>query len=174
MGLLEDILGFMGEGFEKFAGQLPPTGDLQSARQIQMSEEDIDSLLDLVLQFSPVGATKNVGKLTGNIRSTRGAPPPRGSVPPVQKVIKPQGQFATLAKEGVSPLSPPNKLLPALIDMRTGEVIQAMSPGPGFHDVLRQSAPKNFMGTRGFVDPITFQAFTETMLDALTKVKGLP
>ena len=79
-------------------------------------------------------------------------------------------EFAELAKPGVRPLTDSHKMWPALIDERTGKVIHAMQPGIGLHEAYLYPAAKgmpNFIPTRGFVDPVTFQAFTEKMLESL-------
>lgn len=76
-------------------------------------------------------------------------------------------QFAELAKAGTRPVTETYKMFPALIDERTGQVIHSMKPGAYQHDSLYGALPKNFQPTRGFVDPLTFQAFTEKMLEGL-------
>lgn len=76
-------------------------------------------------------------------------------------------QFAELAREGVKPLTEPHKLLPAIINERTGEVINAMRPGPFQHKGLFDAVAGQPGYVSGAVDPLTFKAFTDKMLAAL-------
>lgn len=82
---------------------------------------------------------------------------------------------AVLAKPNSVPVSPFEKMFPALINEKTGEIVHAMSAtGPGGHRVLLDSVAgpwnsKQGAGVwrRGFVDPQTFEAFTEAALEQI-------
>ncbi len=88
------------------------------------------------------------------------------------KVFKSGAQeLAQMAKPGVRPLTENHKLWPALIDETTGKVIHSMQPGAGQHEPLYNAARAipGFKPMRGFVDPATFNAFTDKMLEAATR-----
>lgn len=83
---------------------------------------------------------------------------------------------ARLAKPGTIPDTPIERMLAAVINEPTGEVMYQMHPyRAGDHGGLMTIAEtlKDWKPVRGFVDPATFDAFTEAMLEeALMKRKG--
>ncbi len=86
-------------------------------------------------------------------------------------------KIAQLAKPGTMPKTTDlEKMLAAVIDEKSGQVIHGMSPyRPGDHGGLETIAAtlSGFRPTRGFVDPATFDAFTEAMMEeALMRNKG--
>lgn len=87
------------------------------------------------------------------------------------KVFKPGPSLAArLARRGSSPVTELEKMFPALIDETTGEVIHGMKAvGAGGHKPLYEQAGalKNFKPTRGFLDPATFDAYTEAMMEEI-------
>lgn len=89
------------------------------------------------------------------------------------KVFKPAPSgirnLAELAGARDIPETAIEKMFPALIDANSGEVVHAMrAVGPGGHKSLYDAVAnlKSFSSpTRGFVDPSTFKAYTESMLE---------
>lgn len=100
----------------------------------------------------------------------------------LQAGVRPAAQIARIAKPGSAPVSPPHKMLPAWINETSGEVRHSMEAIPaGWHE---PNTPKIFDSrykmlvpdpnwTRGHVDPVTFDAFTDKMLDAASRKFGL-
>lgn len=77
---------------------------------------------------------------------------------------------ARLARPNSIPRTPYERMYPALVDERTGEVIHAVRPtGPGGHKALYEQAAhvKGFTPTRAFLDPQTFDVYTEAMLEQI-------
>jgi len=94
-----------------------------------------------------------------------------GAMAAAGKVFKPGPSLAArMAKKGSQPVTEFEKMFPALIDEASGEVIHGMSAvGAGGHRPLYEAAGglKNFKPTRGFLDPATFDAYTEAMLEEI-------
>jgi len=92
-----------------------------------------------------------------------------GAALAMAKVFKPGPSLAArMAKKGSQPVTEFEKMFPALIDEASGEVIHGMSAHrPGDHRPLMEAASgmKNFNGIRGFLDPSTFDAYTEAMME---------
>lgn len=143
--LAEDLLGFALEGFQNI-GQKAKASNEQSARIADavvnhqpINEDDLKGAMSDITSFIPFGSTQF-------------------------------SKIAQVAKEGVVPITPIGKMWPALIDERTKNIIHASQPiHTGWHDVAASQAPKGFKGTRGFVDPVSWNAFTEKVLEGLSK-----
>ena len=94
-----------------------------------------------------------------------------GAALAMAKVFKPGPSLAArMAKKGSQPVTEFEKMFPALIDEASGEVIHGMKAvGAGGHKPLYEAAGgmKNFKPTRGFLDPATFDAYTEAMLEEI-------
>lgn len=70
--------------------------------------------------------------------------------------------------------TPLERMYAALIDEGRGEVINTRTPyRAGDHGGLytQAAAMNNFQGTRGFVDPVTNQAYTEALLESILQKK---
>jgi len=78
-----------------------------------------------------------------------------------------------LAPKGAIPITPTHKMWPALIEDISGKVHSAGKPygsmGIGQHDILATKVPKGVKATRGFVDPVSFNAFTEAMMEEIER-----
>lgn len=85
------------------------------------------------------------------------------------KIFKPAiRSLAEIAPKNKIPNTPLERMFPAIIDEKTGEVLHAMAPtGPGGHSVLYSHMPAGFNPTRGFVDPETFYAYSEAELEQI-------
>jgi hypothetical protein len=81
-----------------------------------------------------------------------------------------------VARPGTMTDTPMEKMYAAMIDPKTGQVIHTRTAyRAGDHGGLETQAAvmEGFNGVRGFVDPVTMQAFTEAMLEeALLRSKG--
>lgn len=83
---------------------------------------------------------------------------------------------ARLARPGSIPATEYEHMYPALVDARTGEVIHAMrATGAGGHkDLYRQAESiKGFQPQRAFLDPKTFDVYTEAMLEELAAKRAM-
>ena len=80
--------------------------------------------------------------------------------------IRPATQIAQIAREGVIPLTATHKLWPAAINETTGEIAHAMQPGAYLHEPLLRSIKNS---VRGWVDPVTWNAFTDKMLSLVER-----
>lgn len=77
--------------------------------------------------------------------------------------VRPPVQIATIARKGEIPTVAPHEMWPAGINVETGEVAHAYKAGIGGHKPFE--AMKG--AVRGFVDPNTWKAYTQEMLEAL-------
>ncbi len=105
----------------------------------------------------------------GDIASTLSGVMPIGGM---AKVFKPAPSgirnLAEMAGKSDIPETALEKMFPALIDTSSGEVVHGMrAVGPGGHATLYDAVAslKGFAPTRGFVDPATFKAYTESQLE---------
>jgi len=148
------------------------TGSLENARpftfmgRVGQAGDTADSLLARM----PQGEMEAGGQAMENL--------PKGLlVAGMAKQFKPGiSKLAALAKPGKAPAVEFEKMFPALIDTNTGEVVHGMAAtGPGGHRSLYDavSGLKSFSPTRGFVDPSTFDAYTEGMLEDILLKKAL-
>jgi hypothetical protein len=74
-----------------------------------------------------------------------------------------------LAPKGAIPITPTHQMWPALIEEISGKVHSAGKPGIGLHDSLASKLPKDLKYKRGFVDPTSFNAFTEAMMEEIER-----
>jgi len=78
-----------------------------------------------------------------------------------------------LAPKGAVPITPTHQMWPALIEDISGKVHSAGKPwgsgGIGQHDILATKVPKGVNATRGFVDPVSFNAFTEAVMEEIER-----
>ena len=91
-----------------------------------------------------------------------------------QKQIAPTlSDVLALAPKGAVPITPTHKMWPALIEDISGKVHSAGKPygsgGIGQHDILATKVPQGVKATRGFVDPVSFNAFTEAMMEEIER-----
>jgi len=83
-------------------------------------------------------------------------------------------QLAELAAANSTPTVAFEKMWPALVDANTGQIIHGMAAsGAGGHNPLYDVAKgmKGFAPQRAFVDPTTFKAYTEAMMEDILQKK---
>lgn len=78
--------------------------------------------------------------------------------------VRPPVQIAAIARKGEIPTVAPHEMWPAAINVEKGEVAHAYKPGIGGHKPLMEAMEG---AVRGFVDPNTWKAYTQEMLEAL-------
>ena len=96
----------------------------------------------------------------------------------LQAGVRQAANFAQIAKAGEVPSVPPTRMWPAWINEQTGEVshaTQVITSGwhventPKIYDSRYKMLVPDPNWTRGHVDPNTFKAYTDAMLDAVSK-----
>jgi len=87
-----------------------------------------------------------------------------------KKMVQPTlSDVIGLAPKGAIPITPIHQMWPALIEEITGKVHSAGRPGVGLHSSLASKLPKDMKYKRGFVDPTSFNAFTEAMMEEIER-----
>jgi hypothetical protein len=114
-----------------------------------------------VMQRLPGGDVEEFGAMAGPLAGAGVAGITKAQL---KAGIRPQTQIAQLARPGEMPVTPIHKLWPAAINETTGEIAHARQPGVGLHEPLLRSIKNS---VRGWVDPVTWQAFTDKMLSAV-------
>lgn len=152
---LEEILAQLsqqaGPRGSTFAGRVRPQGDTTTLAGV------------LAQQPTESPDAEGMGAIAGSIAAGRAMSLPRAT----KQFTKGAEQIAQLAKSGVRPLSEPHKLWPAVINEKTGDIIHSMKPGPYQHAELFNSVANKPGYVSGFVDPTSYNAWTETMLREL-------
>jgi len=170
MSTLEQILGMWPGAQESYDTIKQDASDLFQGN----ITPQLQSNMGQVLGALPLG--KIAGKLGQAIPSmsavAKGASSmlkggaPKGPAPTLSDVI-------ALAPKGAIPITPTHKMWPALIEDISGKVHSAGKPygsgGIGQHDILATKVPQGIKATRGFVDPVSFNAFTEAMMEEIER-----
>jgi hypothetical protein len=176
-----------------YAGRLLTPQDTPQSVMARTPASDVEEYGTMALPAAgALGAGMTKAQIKAGLRpieeqlSEVAAEPARGigkrvSKAELQQGIRAPASFATVARAGEIPQTPPHKMWPAWINQQTGEVRHATEVIPaGWHE---PNTPKIFDSrykmlmpdpnwTRGHVDPATFKAFTDEMLDVASKSTG--
>jgi len=170
MSTLEQILGMWPGAQESYDTIKQDAGDLLQGNITPQLQSNLGQVLEALPlgkiagklgKAIPSATSSIVGATKKGLSAIKGAPSATLS------------DIVALAPKGAVPITPTHQMWPALIEEISGKVHSAGKPygsgGVGQHDILATRVPKGVKTVRGFVDPVSFNAFSEAVMEEIER-----